>query len=61
MKNLVAPTTEVDLLIAPSKMTKKDFEEISAYIKKHKSENSKATNQLGNRSKTKKSKQVPLH
>jgi hypothetical protein len=56
MKNLVAPTTEVDLLIAPSKMTKKDFEEISAYIKKHKSENSKATKQLGNRSKTKKSK-----
>lgn len=56
MKNLVTPATEVDLLIAPSKMTKKDFEEISAYIKKHKSENSKATNQIGNRSKTKKSK-----
>ena len=56
MKNLVAPTTEVDLLIAPSKMTKKDFEEISAYIKKHKSENAKTTKQLGNRSKTKKSK-----
>jgi len=34
----------VDFVIGPSKMTKKDFQEISAYIKKHKIENSKKIN-----------------
>lgn len=41
MKNIVIEPTGVDFLIGPSRMTKKDFQEISAYIKKHKSENLK--------------------
>jgi hypothetical protein len=40
--NIIMEPAGVDFLIGPSKMTKKDFQEISAYIKKHKKENSKA-------------------
>ncbi len=39
--NIIMEAAGIDFLIGPSKMTKKDFQEISAYIKKHKIENSK--------------------
>jgi hypothetical protein len=40
--NIIMEPAGVDFLIGPSKMTKKDFQEISAYIKKHKKENLKS-------------------
>ncbi len=46
MKNIIIEPAGFDFLIGPSKMTKKDFQEISAYIKKHKSENLKSTTKV---------------
>ena len=40
--NIIMEPLGVDFVIGPSKMTKKDFQEISAYIKKHKKENLKS-------------------
>ncbi len=51
--NIIMEPAGVDFLIGPSKMTKKDFLEISEYIKKHKKENLKVliTNNKKNKSK----------
>ncbi len=43
MKNIIVEPKGVDFVIGPSKMTKKDFQEISAYISKHKSEHLKSS------------------
>jgi len=43
MKNIIIEPKGVDFVIGPSKMTKKDFQEISAYISKHKSEHLKSS------------------
>jgi len=43
MKNIIVEPKGVDFVIGPSKMTKKDFQEISAYITKHKSEQLKSS------------------
>jgi hypothetical protein len=53
--NILMEPAGVDFLIGPSKMTKKDFQEISAYIKKHKKENLKSliTTNKKNKSKNK--------
>ena len=49
--NIIMEPAGVDFLIGPSKMTKKDFQEISAYIKKHKIENSKKINNSNKKTK----------
>ncbi len=43
MKNIIVEPKGVDFVIGPSKMNKKDFQEISTYITKHKSEQLKSS------------------
>ena len=49
--NIIMEPLGVDFVIGPSKMTKKDFQIISAYIKKHKIENSKKINKSNKKTK----------
>ena len=52
--NIIMEPADVDFLIGPSKMTKKDFQEISDYIKKHKKENLKSLITTNKKNKSKK-------
>jgi hypothetical protein len=52
--NIIMEPLGVDFVIGPSKMTKKDFQEISAYIKKHKKENLKSLITTNKKNKSKK-------
>ena len=54
MKNIIIEPKGVDFVIGPSKMTKKDFKEISAYISKHKSEHLKSNTKAKKTSKSNK-------
>ena len=54
MKNIIIEPKGVDFVIGPSKMTNKDFQEISAYISKHKSEHLKSSTKAKKTSKSNK-------